>query len=66
MKHWFQEKFSKFDKDSVLKWVFIGGAGILTLLGGIFDTRRKDRIYEQKLDKEIEAQTKRLMEKKAA
>ena len=60
--NWFQEKFHKVDKDDVLRWGFVVGGGILTLVGGVFEQRRKDRLYKEQLPKEVEKQAKRLLE----
>ena len=49
------------DKDSVWKWVLLGVAGLIGLGANYFDTRVKDKMYEQKLDQKIDAQVKRLM-----
>lgn len=62
VKDWFAEKFHKVDKDDLLKWGFTIGAGVLTLVGGIFDQRRKDRLYREQIPKEVERQAKRLLD----
>ena len=59
---WFRGKFHKVDKDDALKWGFFIGSGVLTLVGGIFEQRRKDRLYKEQLPKEIEKQVKRIAE----
>jgi len=60
-----KEKFH-FDKLSVFKWLLIGIGGLCGLFATFFDTKIKDRLYEKKLDKEIERQTKRLLEEDEA
>lgn len=55
-----KEKFH-FDKLSIGKWLLIAIGGLCGLCATFFDTKIKDRLYEKKLDKEIERQTKRLL-----
>ena len=60
-----KEKFHC-DKLSIGKWVLIGLGGLCGLIATLFDTKIKDRLYEKKLDKEIERQAKRLLEEDKA
>ena len=59
---WFKAKFSNIDKDDALKWSFIIGGGLLSLVGGVFDQRKKDRLYKEGLADEIKEQSKKILE----
>lgn len=59
---WFKAKFSNIDKDDALKWSFIIGGGLLSLVGGVFDQRKKDRLYKESLASEITTQSKKILE----
>lgn len=52
------------DKDTVFKWSFILGAGILGLVADIFDRKKKDRLYEEKVDREVQEKVSKLLEGK--
>ena len=57
---WLKGRFHKIDKDDALRWGFLVGGGILTLVSGVFEQRRKDRLYREQLPKEVEKQAKRI------
>ena len=52
------------DKDNIWQWSLFGLAGLIGLVAQIFDTKVKDKKYEKRLDAEIQAHAKRLMEEK--
>lgn len=58
---WFKRKFGKVNKEDVAKWSCIVGAGLLTLVGGIFEQRKKDQMYREELPKEVKRQAERLL-----
>ena len=64
MKEWLSNKFGKFDKNSVLKWGFLLGAGVLTLISNIFDTKKKDRQFKEAVDKKVDAKIEKLLQEK--
>ena len=53
-----------FDRDTGLKWTFILGAGLLGLIADVFDRKKKDRLYEEKIDREVAERVSKLMEGK--
>ena len=53
-----------FDRDTGLKWLFILGAGVLGLVADVFDRKKKDRLYEEKIDREVAERVGKLMEGK--
>ena len=53
-----------FDRDTGLKGTFILGAGILGLIADVFDRKKKDRLYEEKIDREVAERVSKLMEGK--
>lgn len=55
-----KEKVTHIDKDDALKWTFVIGGGLLSLVGGVFDQRKKDRLYKEGLSKEIAKQGERI------
>lgn len=59
---------SKFhaDKWTIGKWLLIGFGALCGAIATLFDTKIKDRLYEKKLDKEIERQAKRMLEEEKA
>lgn len=64
MKEWLGNKFGKFDKDGVMKWGFLLGAGVLTLISNIFDTKKKDRQFKEAVDKKVDAKIEKLLQEK--
>lgn len=56
-----KEKFTHVDKDQAAKWGCIIGAGLLALVGDVFDRKHKDKIYREQLPKEVEKQAKRIL-----
>ena len=61
------EKFKarfKFDKDSGLKWLCLGAAGLIGLLADVFDRRRKDRLYKETIEREVSERVTQLLESK--
>lgn len=64
MNDWFgrlKDRFTHVDKDQALKWTFVVGAGLLALVGDVFDRRHKDRVYREQLPKEVEKQAKKIL-----
>lgn len=57
------QSLKKADGSTIGKWACVIGAGILTLFATLFDTKCKDRQYEQKMDKAIAKQAAKLLEK---
>ena len=55
------DRIRKADKHDVGKWVCLIFAGLLTMIGGWFDTKVKDKQYERKMDEAIEKQAKNLL-----
>ena len=64
MKEWLGNKLGKFDKDTVMKWGFLLGAGVLTLVSNIFDTKKKDRQFKEAVDKKVDAKIEKLLQEK--
>lgn len=64
MKEWLSNKLGRFDKDSVMKWGFLLGAGVLTLISNIFDTKKKDRQFKEAVDKKVDAKIEKLLQEK--
>ena len=54
------------DKLSVGKWLMIGLGALCGFIATLFDTKIKDKLYEKKLDQEIEKQAKKLLEEEKA
>ena len=50
------------DKDTWLKWGFLIAAGVLGLVANIFDTRKKDRIFEETVNREVSEKIEKLTE----
>ena len=65
MKEKLAARFGKFDKDGILKWGFLIGAGVLTLISNVFDTRKKDRQFKDTVDKKVDAKLDKLIEESA-
>lgn len=55
MKEWFSNVWEnmKRDKASLGKWGFLLGAGVMTLVAGLFDQKIKDQRFEATLQEEV-------------
>lgn len=65
MKEWFSkigENFKAKDKTVLGKWGFLLGAGVMTLIAGLFDQRIKDKKFEMTLEEEVKKVAERYQE----
>ena len=56
MKEWFSkicDNVRAKDKNVLGKWGFLLGAGVMTLVAGLFDQKLKDKKFEMTLEEEV-------------
>lgn len=54
------EKARSLDKDDVIKWGCVIGAGVIGLIGNIYDKKKKDREYNRAVNEAINARVAKL------
>ena len=59
-----KERISNANSDDKWFWGLTIGSGVLAFVAGLFDKKIKDRLYSEKLDKEISEKAKKMLEEK--
>lgn len=56
-----RDKIKSMDKAELGSYLCVGGAGLISLLGGVLDKKSKDRKFKEEMTKEIRKQAATLL-----